>query len=201
MAVRSTYVDVLKPTKMLNAVGMSSLVHQRIVANHDTYTMADWQDEIGYPWGIGLRFAVILSPCWLTIQSLITAKTVFSHWFRMWDIVNDYHTTHKTAIRKQLMRCYIQHDATIRILSLPLIYGQMSLHGVIRSCGIAILAPAGAMVTFEELKAFHEDMYEVSFMVADLYEAYALLVFGRLALKVVRQSLLKGDLDESELMA
>merc|ERR1719428_1344137 len=90
MAVRSTYVDVLKPTKMLNSVGMSSLVHQRIVANHDTYTMADWQDEIGYPWGIGLRFAVILSPCWLTIQSLITAKTVFSHWFRMWDIVNDY---------------------------------------------------------------------------------------------------------------
>ena len=56
------------------------------------------------------------------------------------------------------------------------------------------------MITFFELKAFHEDMYEVSFMVADLYEAYALLVFGRLAMKVVRQSLLRGDLDETDLM-
>merc|ERR1711970_1130253 len=51
MAVRSTYVDVLKPTKMLSATGMSSLVHNRIVSNHDTYTMAEWQEEIGYPWG------------------------------------------------------------------------------------------------------------------------------------------------------
>merc|ERR1719163_775365 len=76
----------------------------------------------------------------------------------------------------------------------------MSLHGVLRCAGIAVVAPAGTIVTFEEVKAFHEDMYEVSFMVADLYEAYALLVFGRLALKVVRQSLLKGDLDETDLM-
>merc|ERR1711937_857767 len=76
----------------------------------------------------------------------------------------------------------------------------MSLHAVLRSCGIALLDPCGKMVLFDEVKEFHEDMYEVSFMVADLYEAYALLVFGRLAMKVVRQSLLKGDLDESDLM-
>merc|ERR1719420_1915402 len=76
----------------------------------------------------------------------------------------------------------------------------MSLHGVLRCAGIALIDPCGDMLLFDEVKEFHEEMYEVSFMVADLYEAYALLVFGRLAMKVVRQSLLKGDLDESDLM-
>merc|ERR550514_58154 len=172
----------------------------KLKSTGDLHFLQEWQDEVGYPWGSMIRYSTLLSSCWVVVGWAMTCLNVGNHIWRITEIINDYHTTHKTAVKNLLFKSFLQHDATMRILFLPMIYGLMSFHGVLRCAGIAAIAPAGMFVGWEEVKSFHDDMYETSFMVADLYEAYALSVFGRVAMKVVRMELLKGDLSAEDLM-
>jgi len=84
-----------------------------------------------------------------------------------------------------------KHDRTIQIIALPLVYGVMSYMSVLRMwevCGHATagIVSSGANGTYLERVEVISEMYETNFMVADMYEAWALFQFASLALSVVR---------------
>eukprot|EP00929_Paragymnodinium_shiwhaense_P037684 TRINITY_DN20038_c0_g2_i1.p1 TRINITY_DN20038_c0_g2~~TRINITY_DN20038_c0_g2_i1.p1 ORF type:complete len:473 (-),score=73.90 TRINITY_DN20038_c0_g2_i1:509-1927(-) len=107
-----------------------------------------------------------------------------------------YHTVGhlmKVAASGKTLQKSKLHDMTITILSLPMVYGIMSYKSVFR-CFQIITNNVGQWQehwynTFEERKIFLEEMYESNFVVGDIYEAYALLVFGKLTIKVVKRAL------------
>eukprot|EP00929_Paragymnodinium_shiwhaense_P037683 TRINITY_DN20038_c0_g1_i2.p1 TRINITY_DN20038_c0_g1~~TRINITY_DN20038_c0_g1_i2.p1 ORF type:complete len:306 (-),score=77.90 TRINITY_DN20038_c0_g1_i2:395-1312(-) len=85
------------------------------------------------------------------------------------------------------------HDMTVTILSLPMVYGIMSYKSVFR-CWQIMTNNVGSVEehyysSFDERKAFLEEMYESNFVVGDIYEAFSLLVFGKLTIMVVKRSL------------
>lgn len=73
-----------------------------------------------------------------------------------------------------------QHDMTIILLALPIIYGAMSLRAVMDICFIVTNTSIGVHSKWEDLRDFFLEAYEANFMVADLYESVALLVFTRI---------------------
>ncbi|CAE7871403.1 unnamed protein product, partial [Symbiodinium microadriaticum] len=81
------------------------------------------------------------------------------------------------------------HDRALRIILLPLFYGTMSFQGVIRMWGIAINNSGDAhhFPNYELRKRFLQDSYDACFWLGDMYESYALFVFGLLVLEYLRQ--------------
>lgn len=81
-----------------------------------------------------------------------------------------------------------QHDRTIIIVALPLFYCLMSFLSVIRTWQVCInhvgdLTGPGAVklfTSFDERQGFLFQMYDANFVVADVYETWALVVFGKL---------------------
>merc|ERR1719503_338013 len=90
-----------------------------------------------------------------------------------------------------------QHDQTITVLILPVVYGLLSFKSTCRMWQVMINhipGPGGhhdtSLISFtgyEERKTFLLEMYEANFMVGDIYETYALVTFGHLVMGVLKK--------------
>jgi len=95
-----------------------------------------------------------------------------------------------------------QHDQTIKVLALPVVYGLMSFKSVCRMWQIMINhvpaqhhdpldmdAPKVLFHGYVERKTFLNEMYEANFMVGDIYETIALVTFGHLVMGVLKKKI------------
>jgi len=116
--------------------------------------------------------------------------------------VSIWHTIHHvTEVKKREVSICdrVLHDRAIQIIALPVVYGLMSFNSVTRMWQVllnsdSVNAVAGVMNGgFTAKKDLLEELYEVNFMVADLYEAWALFQFAELALKVIETQFHKEE--------
>lgn len=95
-----------------------------------------------------------------------------------------------------------QHDQTIKVLALPVVYGLMSFKSTCRMWQVMINhvpaarhqavdvdAPAVIFHGYVERKSFLMEMYEANFMVGDIYETIALVTFGHLVMGVMKKKI------------
>jgi len=91
----------------------------------------------------------------------------------------------------------VKHCMTIKIVALPMIYGIMSYKSVVRAQQVVInhigAQQAHGYASWEARKSFLEEMYEANFMVGDIYEAYALRMFGVLVTGVIEYHLITAE--------
>jgi hypothetical protein len=89
------------------------------------------------------------------------------------------------------------HDRCIQILALPAVYGLMSMKSVIRTWQIinnSAINGGGLYNSWTSRMEFLSSMYETNFMVADLYESWALYQFAELALAILEEGFEKREL-------
>jgi len=88
------------------------------------------------------------------------------------------------------------HDRCIQILALPAVYGLMSMKSVIRTwqiVGNSAVGGGGLYDHWTTRMEFLTSMYETNFMVADLYESWALYQFAELALAILEEGFEKRE--------
>lgn len=81
------------------------------------------------------------------------------------------------------------HGMVARILALPMVYGIMSLQGVVRMWGISAnyVSRDHRFNTYKDRMEYHTDMFEAALMVGDIYESFALYMFGRIVMLVLKE--------------
>merc|ERR1719421_1077624 len=134
--------------------------------------------------GIGLSFFFSLSvPLWMLGTFLICLAHTCVH---AWQCKNEGLGSHR------------QRDLTIAFLALPMMYGMMSLRAVMDCWFVITNTSIGVHETWGELKDFFFQAFEANFLVADLYESLALLVFAQITMTVLRSRVMVLQRDDVE---
>jgi len=133
-----------------------------------------WEEEASVDGQTGLGDTLILfsfsAPVWLVITFFICT----------------IHTIDHLRYCKDGLGNHKQHDATILILALPLFYGVAAFQGVIRMWQVITDYQLDAPIqSWESKKEFLFELYDSDFIVGDIWESYALFIFGRVAMRVI----------------
>jgi len=181
-SIRSMVLEVLIAAPGLDPSRTED--HVRELMRHeeeDFSSMFDkWKEEASlrdYPC---VRYLSLASPFFL----IATYFTIFGH--------IGYHLVEmrKGGFNLAVMEAS-QRDKVIRILVLPLMYGLMCFQGSLRMWGVTMNYVSGTQHyrRWQDRRTFLHDAYEGAVNVADLYESYALFVFGTVVIKVLRQQI------------
>merc|ERR1712203_650925 len=82
------------------------------------------------------------------------------------------------------------HDKALLIIALPMFYGLMAFQAVSHICCVVINHREDNNInSWSQRKNQFMAMYDSCFMVADIYEAFALLKFGELTMKVLKKQI------------
>lgn len=168
--------SIMEQSGWLDDAVVDEFVRARMIAEGDTDALKTWQEEAylgGYP---ALKWFSLLSMFFvLCTFGVCVGHTIFH--------VREI----QRCIAHQQLESVALHDHVIRILALPFVYGLMSFQGVVRMWGVSInyIGEHGHFKTWENRKAYLEDMYDEARMLGDVYETVALLTFGALALRVL----------------
>jgi len=189
-ACQEMYDDVLTPTNWLNHDDITAFATQTMRANGDyEESFETWQNESSLSEFHGLREFSMLCPVFVFLTFVVCI----------------YHThLHINKIRYavggagKLCNCP-QHDQTIKVLILPVVYGLMSFKSTTRMWMVMINHvpvpysdhnTTQTMFTgYESRKEFLSEMYESNFMVGDIYETIALVTFGNLVMGVLKKKI------------
>lgn len=190
MSLSSMYYDVMVPSEWLDNEAVERNVRRIMAENGDNDSLELWRNEstmVDFP---GLKRFSLTCPLWVLLTLLVCV----------------YHThLHINKIRYKSggtvgMLCDApQHDQTLTVLILPLVYALMSFKSTQRIWQIMINhipVPHTSHDTstvmfnsYEERKDFLLEMYEANFMVGDIYETIALVTFGNLVMGVLKKKI------------
>lgn len=188
-AVQSQHQDVMVPTNWLDKETIEAYVSE-VFSNQpsETTNMSTWRTECSLDGLDGLKWFSMLCPVWVFLTLVVCV----------------YHThLHINKIRYApggagLLRNSPQHDQTLTVLVLPVVYGLMSYKSSQRMWQVMMNhVPGGrssvpwedGFVTYDERKEFLSEMYEANFMVGDIYETIALVTFGHLVMGVLKKKI------------
>lgn len=123
-----------------------------------------------------LRWASVCSPIPVLLAWFVSLLDTFRHVRVMW-----YNTDlSETSVRA--------HDRAVQIIALPAVFALMSLSGVARIWDVmrdSFSDDVDGMDTWEERRMMAFQFYDAHYHIADLYEAWSLMHFGKLALEVL----------------
>lgn len=210
MAMRSAYSDVMVVSNWLNGDETKDFVRSVMESSDiDRPSLAEGFDGTGayqtwaseadvsaYPL---LKMFSMTTPFWCIGTFVVCVHHTYEH-------LKQVKANHGNNLHKAH-----EHDATISILVLPMIYGLMSFKSVIRCWQICINhipapphgkdsgRPAVMFNGYEERKSFLLEMYGANFEVGDIYETIALVTFGYLVTGVLKKKMrdLKNIVAES----
>lgn len=187
-ALRSTFADVMRISSWLDSATIERTVRQNMEREEkedaEEEMFRRWKEEASLEDYPILRWFSMLCPLWLVATFGTCLYHTLAHVAEIGECL-------KPGCQFDSTRAVNMHDKTIRILALPMIYGLMSFEGVVRMWGIVIdrTSTNHHFVNWEHRTQYQTDMFEACFMVADLYESYALLIFGVLTINVLRQKI------------
>jgi len=182
-ACSTMHTDVMQPSHYLDPVFTEAFVHNVMNTSKidDAKVFALWKKEASLETKAWVKYFSFTAPFWVALTFVVCI-------YHTWEHVKEIRDSNK-----KLCEC-VEHDRTIAILALPLVYGLMSFKSVIRCWQIVInhvpvAGNADASVAifsgYVERKTFLTDMYESNFMVGDIYETIALVIFGHLVSGVI----------------
>jgi len=200
VSVQDMMDDIMAQSGWLDPEITEKFVNDSLSFNDELDTSyKEWFDEASlkeYNW---LRWFSIFSPFWILATLVACTYHIWTHVVYIQKAEDeeedalargDQAAAQTAQLKSQL------HDMTILILFLPLFYSTMSYKSVMRIWQVCIdhvgalgngNATAGVhkFGSFSERKDFLLEMYEANFMVADVYETFALVVFARLVTRVL----------------
>jgi len=188
--------DIMIPSNWLHPTATEHMVRTVMVENGDMADYNDtdsatyklWQDESDMTDFQRLKYFSTFCPLWVLLTIVVCV----------------YHThLHVNKVRYypggtgKLCEAP-QHDQTIKILALPVVYALMSFKSACRMWQVMINhvptahrgavdvdAPAVMFHGYVERKNFLMEMYDANYMVGDIYETIALVTFGHLVMGVL----------------
>jgi len=143
-----------------------------------------WENEIQHmvdqrsPY---LRWLSLVSPIFLVLTFVVT-------------VANTSRQVRAVADKKGGINAHPGHDAAILIIALPVVYSLMCFKSVSRMWMICANWTGGGLHDVVDFNNHHswigrlvvcQNMYKTNFMVADVYEAWALYQFAWLTLEVI----------------
>eukprot|EP00405_Crypthecodinium_cohnii_P042793 CAMPEP_0206567102 /NCGR_PEP_ID=MMETSP0325_2-20121206/25044_1 /ASSEMBLY_ACC=CAM_ASM_000347 /TAXON_ID=2866 /ORGANISM="Crypthecodinium cohnii, Strain Seligo" /LENGTH=340 /DNA_ID=CAMNT_0054070239 /DNA_START=290 /DNA_END=1309 /DNA_ORIENTATION=+ len=148
------------------------------------------QPEIDSRTFLWVKIAMWITPLVMLVIMLLTWFQSRSHIHKIW--------RHQSEL---------QHDRALQIIALPAVYGLMAMSSLAQLYQLANQAPvadavaagastADAAGSLAQDRSVNYARYETVFMVADLYEAWALYQFGSLTLEVLEATLKSRWSDE-----
>lgn len=133
----------------------------------------------------------MLCPLWVLLTLIVCVYHTHLH-------VNKIRDNRQEGAKGRLVDCP-QHDQTIVVLILPVVYGLMSFKSTCRMWQVMINhipvpmahhdVHAVAFHGYVERKTFLLEMYDANFMVGDIYETIALVTFGNLVMGVLKKKI------------
>ncbi|CAK0837806.1 unnamed protein product [Prorocentrum cordatum] len=182
----SMWTHLLRPTGFLDPNLTHDFVHRRMIEESDADSYRAWQEEaslLDWPY---LSFFSLLCPVWLLATLGICAYHTRGHVKKILHYRRCCGSPAAVDVRDPRRRALVLHCKTIRIVALPLLYGLMSFQAVARMWGIVANTNGNRHFrSWEQRRDFLEDMYTETFIVGDIYEAYALLLFGGVLMHLV----------------
>jgi len=186
-ALRSTFADVMRVSNWLDSATIEEMVEQnmRREESHWEEKLGRWREDASLADYVFLRWFSMLSPLWLVATFGVCLYHTRAHVAEMGARLAS------SDGRLEVERAVSMHDKTVRILALPMVYGTMAFEGVVRMWGIVLDRTSGShhFACWERRIRYQLDMFEACFLVGDVYESYALLVFGILTLNVLREKI------------
>jgi hypothetical protein len=192
-ALHSMYYDIMSISGWLDPEIAEKLAKQSIALDDDSpgnFTL--WRSEASLE-GYGfLRWFSLLSPVWVLLTWVVSVVHTYKHVVKIREV-------------GQGLKGSPRRDKTLRIIGLPLCYGLMSFKSVMRMWQVSIdhvgqlSGPSAEHIFhgYEDRKNFLVEMYEANFMVGDIYESYALAIFGQLLVQLLDRSLFQDHLKQS----
>jgi len=194
MGLQSMYTDVMEPSSWLDADATETYVRSIMTINNESSDVLElWRNESTLSEFQGLREFSLLCPVFVLLTMVVCI----------------YHTHgHINKIRYReggagLLCNSPEHDQTIKVLVLPLVYAIMSFQSTQRMWQVMInhipVANSGHDTTavafqgYAERKNFLLEMYDANFMVGDIYETIALVTFGNLVMGVLKKKIDKME--------
>jgi len=180
MAMDDMVHQIMDVTDWLEPIATERYANLTLNKEHHLYAM--WKAEAsleGYDW---LRYLSFSTPFWLIGTFAVSVIHTYLHVKKLSD---------NGGLGNSKFR-----DKTLRILGLPMCYGLMSFKSVIRMWQVCVdhvgTLSTKHFVSYEARKEFVLQMYEANFMVGDIYEAYALAIFGGLVMEVLVKEISKN---------
>jgi len=191
--------DIMIPTDWLHPNSTEALVRSVMQENNELFendgrVYALWLGESDMSTFQRLKWFSMLSPFWVLLTIAVCVYHTHLHVNKVRYFVSKDGTEGKLCNAPQ-------HDQTIKVLALPVVYGLMSFKSVTRMWQVMINhVPAGAAASdddgpavmfhgYEERKSFLLEMYDANFMVGDIYETIALVTFGHLVMGVLKKKI------------
>jgi len=194
LGCQSMYYDVMVPSNWLDNATTVEFVRGIMSTNNeldDGVTFAKWQAESTLNDFQGLKEFSMLCPLWVFLTLVVCVYHTHLHINKIRD--------NRTEGAKGRLVDNPQHDQTITVLILPVVYGLMSFKSSCRMWQVMINhipvpmahhdVHAVAFDGYEERKTFLLEMYDANFMVGDIYETIALVTFGHLVMGVLKKKI------------
>lgn len=194
MGCQSMYYDVMEPSNWLDTDTTTAFVRNIMETNgelDDGVTFEKWHEEADLSDLHGLKHFSMLCPLWVFLTLVVCVYHTHLH-------INKIRDNRQEGAKGRLVDCP-QHDQTITVLILPVVYGLMSFKSTCRMWQVLINhipvpmahhnVSAVAFDGYEERKSFLLEMYDANFMVGDIYETIALVTFGNLVMGVLKKKI------------
>jgi len=186
-ALHAYVVDIVVPSNNLDPEVVSNTTMREMISDNDTKSFAEWEKNASLAGWPVLRWWTLLSPVWVIATFLVCLYHIFRHGGRMRSV--------ERSVGRRNLQWYM-HDWTVRILLLPMVYGLMALHGVIYTLGaVCNVSEGGRFHSWHERREFFREMYEGCFYVGDIFESYALLIFGQVITEVIATKIQRSEVD------
>lgn len=187
---QSMYEDVMVPSAWLDGPTTEAFVNETMNTNNEgPEVMELWRNESTLGEFQGLKEFSMLCPVFVLLTMLVCVWHTHMH-------VNKIRWREGGA---GLLCNSPEHDQTIKVLILPVIYGLMSFKSTQRMWQVMINhvpvpghahdITAVAFNGYVERKSFLLEMYDANFMVGDIYETIALVTFGNLVMGVLKKKI------------
>jgi len=186
----SMYEDVMVPSAWLDGNTTAAFVQSTMDTNNEgPEVMELWRNESTLSEFQGLKEFSMLCPVFVLLTLLVCVWHTHMH-------VNKIRWREGGA---GWLCNSPEHDQTIKVLILPVIYGLMSFKSTQRMWQVMINhipvpghahdTTAVAFNGYAERKSFLLEMYDANFMVGDIYETIALVTFGNLVMGVLKKKI------------
>mmetsp|Transcript_42816 Transcript_42816/g.71208 ORF Transcript_42816/g.71208 Transcript_42816/m.71208 type:complete len:427 (+) Transcript_42816:60-1340(+) len=193
--LQTTYTEILSISDWLDPDKVehhaTSVMESDNEANKvDPTVYKFWKEEADLRHYPVLRRFSLLSPLWVLGTFVVCSYHTIKH------VIKIHQRSGSSGKCSSLRDCPL-HDHTISILALPLVYGLMSFKSVMRCWQICIndagFSQEHRFNGFLDRKNFLEEMYEANFLVGDIYEAIALITFGKVISAVIKKNIARSD--------
>jgi len=194
LGCQSMYYDVMEPSHWLDTNYTQAFVESIMTIDgtlDDGVTFDTWKNESTLTNFQGLKEFSMLCPLWVLLTLIVCVYHTHLH-------VNKIRDNRQEGAKGRLVDCP-QHDQTIVVLILPVVYGLMSFKSTCRMWQVMINhipvpmahhdVHAVAFHGYVERKTFLLEMYDANFMVGDIYETIALVTFGNLVMGVLKKKI------------